>query len=114
MLRGSHCLFLMSSFFLKTNTKSKTLRNSYVTFSLKRCKINRKKGNKKHTKGMFTIFIKMAMVNRKGNQPPVTKFSNFPFKNIVITIKTTYKTHNYMLFMNECSTDYIFKVVICL
>lgn len=105
----------MSSFFPKTNTKSNMLRNSYVTFSLKRCKINRKKkGNKKHTKRMLIIFIKMAVVNRKGNQPPVTKFSNFHFKNIIITIKTTYKIHNYMLFINECSMDYIFKDLMCL
>lgn len=45
MLKGFHCL-LLGSFFLKSNTKSKMLRNNYMICSLKRLKINRKKGNK--------------------------------------------------------------------
>lgn len=44
-------LLLTSSFFLKANTKSEMLRQSYMIFSFKKWKINRKIGNKNTLRG---------------------------------------------------------------
>lgn len=103
----------MSSFFLKANSKSKMLRNSYMIFFLKRWKVNRKiKGKKTRLRGCSQSLLKTAVINRKGNQSSkfaVTKFANFHFENIITTRKTTYKTYHYMVSINECWTNSIKK-----
>lgn len=77
-----------------------------MIFFLKKLKVNRKiKGNKNRLRGCSRSLLKTAVINRKGNQSfksAVTKFANFHVENIITTRKTTYKTYNYMVSINEC------------
>lgn len=72
--------------------------------SLKRLKINRKKGNKNTLGGSLYSLFKMAVGNREIGHLSVTEFSNFKFKGIITVIQTTCKICNCIMFMNECST----------
>lgn len=63
------------------------------------------KVKKYRLRGCSQSLLKTAVMNRKGNQSSkfaFTKVANFHFENIINTRKTTYRTYNYMVSINEC------------